>query len=380
MKILHFILGRCNPDSANGVDKTVFYLSKAQAQLGNDVAVFSLTTKTPIPIPGVVVNTFPVKRFPFSLSKSLIDQLKKLKPDIVHLHSSYIPQNFKLACFLKRQKIPYVVTPHGGLSSYVLAKKWYLKIPYKYFFELRLLNNASFIHCLNGTEEAKKYGVKVPIIIAPNGMDIFLENSDYDEQFLVEKHPELKGKKIFLFLGRLALHHKGLDLLVNGFSLFKSRDKYLLKIAGPDSEGKRKKLERMCDKLKIFPNVIFLGPVYGKEKNKLLKSIDVFVHTSRYEGISFAILEAAAFKKPLLLTPAADPCGMVKRYRAGVIVSPNSKCIADGFKKIAQLDKLELKRMGNRAGEMIKNEFSWENTALLLLDAYKKYGTSAKQN
>jgi len=57
MRIAHVLLGRCNPDSANGVDKTVYYLAHHQASLGSQVAVFSLTVKEPIPIPGAEVRT-----------------------------------------------------------------------------------------------------------------------------------------------------------------------------------------------------------------------------------------------------------------------------------------------------------------------------------
>lgn len=75
MRIVHFTLGRCNPDSANGVDKTVYYLSKTQAALGNAVTVFSLTVKSPIPIQGVAVKTYSPKGFPFIPPKPLLRNL-----------------------------------------------------------------------------------------------------------------------------------------------------------------------------------------------------------------------------------------------------------------------------------------------------------------
>ena len=64
MRIAHFCIGRCNPESANGVDKTVYYLSRAQATLGHDVAVFSLTEKSTLPIPGVMVRAYAPMRTP----------------------------------------------------------------------------------------------------------------------------------------------------------------------------------------------------------------------------------------------------------------------------------------------------------------------------
>ena len=55
LRIAHFILGRCNPDSANGVDQAVYHFARTQAALGHPVAVFSLTEKPALPIPGVTV-------------------------------------------------------------------------------------------------------------------------------------------------------------------------------------------------------------------------------------------------------------------------------------------------------------------------------------
>ena len=53
MKILHFIEGRCNPDTANGVDKTIYFLTRELAALGHEVHLISETKKDPIEIPGV---------------------------------------------------------------------------------------------------------------------------------------------------------------------------------------------------------------------------------------------------------------------------------------------------------------------------------------
>jgi len=53
MQIVHFLLGRCNPDGANGVEKMVYFLSKAHARLGHELSLFSLTPGEPIFIGGV---------------------------------------------------------------------------------------------------------------------------------------------------------------------------------------------------------------------------------------------------------------------------------------------------------------------------------------
>ncbi len=59
MRIAHVLLGRCNPDGANGVDEAVYHLSRHQAALGAEVGIVSLTVKEPIPVPGVEVKDLP---------------------------------------------------------------------------------------------------------------------------------------------------------------------------------------------------------------------------------------------------------------------------------------------------------------------------------
>lgn len=39
MKIVHFLVGCCSADSANGVDKTVYYPAKHEAALEEEVTV-----------------------------------------------------------------------------------------------------------------------------------------------------------------------------------------------------------------------------------------------------------------------------------------------------------------------------------------------------
>ena len=91
MRIAHFLPGRCNPDSANGVEKVVYNLTRQLATLNHQVALFSLTAKPPIPIPGVDVLAYPPERIPFMLPQNLLYDLRGWRPDIVHLHSVYSP-------------------------------------------------------------------------------------------------------------------------------------------------------------------------------------------------------------------------------------------------------------------------------------------------
>ena len=136
MKILHFIEGRCNPDTANGVDKTIYFLTRELASLGHEVHLISETSKKEeIPIPGVKVHRVdPFRRCFFcpSYIRAMIDEIS---PDIGHFHSAYVPGNISLSKYLRQKRIPYVVTPNGNCARVLMKRRPWLKLPYKYFLE-----------------------------------------------------------------------------------------------------------------------------------------------------------------------------------------------------------------------------------------------------
>ena len=82
-----------------------------------------------------------------------------------------------------------------------------------------------------------------------------------------------------------------------------------LVIAGPDWRGYRRRLERALASRSLSVPVILTDALVGREKIEALVEADVFVHTSRWEGMSQAVLEAAALGRPCLLSRAADPLG-----------------------------------------------------------------------
>ena len=372
MRIVHFCIGRCNPDSANGVDKAIFHLSKAQAALGNPAAVFALTTKELIPIPGVVVRGYPPVRSIFGLPRPLLADLAGWQPDIVHLHSIYSPPNTALAGWLFRKGIPYVVTPHRGLSSFVSRRRWYLKIPYKCLFELPMLNRAAFVHAVGDENSIRAYGVRAPVVVAPNGIDLASIPSGRPEKPIGCLLPQAQGKRVFLFIGRLDPFYKGLDLLLKGYALAGLQDSILV-LVGPDYRGQARSLRAMAQRLGIGAQVVFFGPAYGRSKYDLLSGADVFVLCSRSEGMPLSVLEAASCGKPCMVSSAANPTGMVERFRAGIAVQPDVMSIAEGFARMKRAPETELGEMGRNARTMAENEFSWAKTAETLVEAYSHY-------
>src|ERR1039458_7980616 len=84
---------------------------------------------------------------------------------------------------------------------------------------------------------------------------------------------------VLIFLGRMDVWVKGLDLLVQAFSCLPP-DRFRLLMVGPDWQEGRAKLEHLAERFGCRNRIRFLGPIYGDKKWSLLRMADIFVSPS----------------------------------------------------------------------------------------------------
>jgi glycosyltransferase involved in cell wall biosynthesis len=376
LRIAHFMLGRCNPESANGIDKSVYYLSSAQAALGHDVALFSVSPKPALPVPGVETRTYPPAIMLDLPRRSLWRDLRDWYPDVVHIHSLYVPANALLAQVLRRKGIPYVITPHGATGQYVMLRRSYFKRPYRTLIERPTLNRAAFVHAIADQGSISNYGVTAPVVVASNGIDPASVPEGLDRQICRTKMGISAQSRLALFLGRLDCVIKGLDLLINAFANVAPDVKDLVLIlVGPDIGDSRRLLMDLADRRSVASRVIFWGPAFGAAKFELLAAADFVVLPSRSEGGPISVLEAMAMGRPCLVSNAVDPQGIIARYDAGVTVEPTISAVARGLEQMGMASNETLTRQGRRAAELARAEFSWPRVARTVVDGYARYAT-----
>jgi len=373
VRIAHFMLGRCNPDSANGIDKSVYHLTSAQAALGHTVGLFTLSGKPALPVPGVPARTYrPLLRA--GLSASLWRDLREWRPDVVHIHSLYVPANAMLARALRRRGIPYVVTPHGAADDHLLRRRGYLKRPYRALVERPTLNRAAFVHAIADESAIKAYGVTAPLVVAPNGIDTSSVPHDLDRDAVRARLGVPDGTRLAMFLGRLDRDHKGLDILVDAVAEVSRTVDLRLVLVGPDREGSRRVLEDLVARRGVAGDVTFWGPAHGKEKFDLLAAADFFVQPSRWEaGVPLAVLEALCVGRPCVVSRAADPTCTIPGHRAGLVVEPTVAGVAEGLHRMATAGHETLAEEGRQAAVLARTEFTWPKAARTLTEAYARY-------
>lgn len=380
MHVGHFILGRCNPDRAVGPNRVVFELARCQARAGLQVTVYA------IPRPGVTEPRterervryvfYPRTRMRIFLNRSLRKTLQSNKDrlDIAHLHGTFVPELARIGAALRTCNVPYVVSAHGSLNPHALRLKAWKKRPYFSLIERKLLRHAAAVHLFSKAEQGylHRLGLRVRSFVIPNGVTPIPDLDAELPNALEVLVPAARGTAKLLFLGRLSPSHKGLDLLIPAFAeALKSLgpNAATLFLVGPAERRTAITLRRLAERLGIEQRVVFLDAIYGEHKLRILQGCDLFVHTSRFEGMPMAVLEAVACGKPCLVTPETNLGEFIADYRAGRVVRPIAQDIAAGLVGLIR-DRREWPEMGRNAKRLASEQLNWEIIAAKMAKEY----------
>jgi|LFRM01.1.fsa_nt_gb glycosyltransferase involved in cell wall biosynthesis len=260
------------------------------------------------------------------------------KYDIVHLHSFRSYQNNIVSKYATKFDIPYIVQPHGSLPRIVEKKG--LKQLYDIVWGNKILQNAEGIIALTSmeAEQAVAMGVKEnKIHIIANGVDLSLCGDITSKGKFRALYNIPSNTHVILYLGRL--HPiKGVDLLIRAFAIVsKKRDDCILVVVGPD-DGSLSELKALAEELQLCNKVLFTGPLYDEDKAAVYCDSDIYVLPSHYEAFPMTVLEAWAFKKPVIVT---ENCGIKDLVQgSGLVVHPDPYDLATALQEYLQQDSL----------------------------------------
>jgi glycosyltransferase involved in cell wall biosynthesis len=352
------------PPYGSGIANVVYMLCSYLSKKGVDVDVLSrggadINITSPFNAPGLFhLVPFWQKAVDYILKKS--DYY-----DAIWLHSPLLI-NVKKLSHIQKIMISFHTTYYG---HYRACKTYGIShlLPYYYFatkLEYYFLKQLSYYENMTITaispsvaEELRRNGLVHFIHIVPNGLEI--EHSTLPDKFharelLCKKYSLQLSKKdiVLLYIGRITELKQPLLLIdfFKGISIIKPN--IHLVIAGSGNL-----FAKMRRKAIYYPNIHMLGNIPHKEIWTLLRATDAFISLSCYEGLPLAVLEAASFGLPLILSDIPAHRFIINsKVGYGILIDLHKP----SFIEICRfLDNIEKKKLITNVSLM--KQFTWED-------------------
>lgn len=260
--------------------------------------------------------------------------------DIVWIHGLWVATSYSTASCARKNRKPYIVTPHGMLEPKALNNKKLKKYLYWSLIEKKILKNAFSIHCINDIENKNINNLGLSnTITVPNGIDIVGD---------IFPHRKRLGK--VLYIGRL--HPiKGIDNLILAIA---NIENIQLHIAGTGDKNFERYLKKIVEKYALEGRVVFEGFLNKVEKEKLMRESDFIAVPSHSEAMSMVILEALSNAVPLLVTKGCN-FDDIDNYSAGLVLKDNEPdSLRNGIVKMMNSD---LNIMSNNALQLAHEKY-----------------------
>ena len=381
MKMLHCI--RSVDPEGGGPIEGVCQLAAAGAEWGQQHAVLSLdrpdapcVAECPLPLHAVGARATH-----YGYSPAFVPRLRALAPDCdaVIVHGLWQYHAWGAWRALHGRPTPYVVYPHGMLDPWFKRtypvkhlKKWL----YWPWADYRLLRDARAIlftgeeerRCARqsfwlyrGRERVVRYGT------AGITGDAAAQRAAFHAHF-----PQIAGKRLLLFLGRLH-PKKGPDLPLAALARLRHElpratfDQLHLVMAGTGPADYVATLRQLSARLGLEQVVTWTGHLRGDLKGGAFRSAEMFVLPSHQENFGLAVAEALSAGVPVLLGHGVNTWPEIVGDGAGIAAADT----ADGLTRLLrcwlQLSPAESAQMRQHAVACFQRRFHRRDAALSLL-------------
>ncbi len=355
----------CNgldPRRDGGMVPSILGMTGALAEAGDPIAIVTPTPSrlegTPIP-PGVTL---------FGPETDLEASIQAA--DVVHFHGLWQGHTRRGARAAREANVPYLMAAHGMAEPWALRHKAFKKKVYTALVEGKNLRRASCLHALSRPEvgHLRALAPRTPIALIPNGVDLRPFDALPPRSTLEAEFPELLGKFVVLFFGRLHAK-KGLDLLARALSTVgrDHRDLHVL-LAGND-DGALGPFLGEAEALGVRDRITPIGHVSGERARAAWAAADAFALPSYSEGFSMAILEALACRLPVLATTA---CHFPELARAdgAYIVEPTEAGVAQGLRELVESSPGRRAEVAGKGRALVESRYTWARQAERLAEVY----------
>lgn len=289
--------------------------------------------------------------------KSLIKEIHKFSPDVIHIVNGSIKSNLLIREFLGKSNISFVVTEQYVDESIVLDETLLTRIQ-------KVNSSASHvIYVSNKNSEIAN--------------DIFKLNAKkystiHNGVLRLKKKKKNYSQKPFRFftVGR-CVPQKGIDTIIRAISLIEKSEIEFYLIG--DGENKNEYLELAQRLLK--PNQHFYIEGWAKHLDyySLIDNFDLYISASRQEGLSYSLLEAATAGFPIICSDCSGNVELIELCNRGnLFEKDNFRQLSNSISNfIFNPDDLTRKAILNTP--LVDEKFEIENLIKLLENIYRQF-------
>jgi glycosyltransferase involved in cell wall biosynthesis len=362
MNILH-VEALPYPHAINGMSNTVWLLAREQARQGHRVVLLVRRSPTDAGLDyaesaGIDLVWVPWTTWRYD-SNRIEALLRDRDFDIVNLHSVFQPKQVSLACQLNRFKIPYVVTPHGGLDFRRSRLKKLFFVP---FLECPRFYKSAAITTIT-PRESRAVRRLVPRYRHP--IRCLFDPIDTESLAGYAWKGEVEAKRV-TFLGRFDVLQKGIDLVVEVARSLPEVEFYLYGSEEPKNREQLQQLQRDCT-----ANIHFCDPVYGEEKARVLSDSSLYLQMSRWDGFGLSVAEAMYLGVPCAIAETLNLAEVFQERDLGAVLSAKPAIAAQQLRAILQQGD-RLWQWSKRGQSFARSQFQPDAVAAQYLELYRE--------
>ncbi len=308
--------------TGDGLRHRVFSCCKAVAYQESDIPFCEVEADDVAPLAGVI---------------RLASVLRSWRPHVLHAHGSDTVRYAVLAREIVRPKPKLVVHWHGvysGGPSRTRMGGWLGKCGTQQASAILACSEA--VAHLNQRHDPLAVG-RVRVLYNP------VSTADYGTTRAGDLSRACEDGLRAIFLGRLSVQVKGLDVLCEAVRLLPDELPLRLALIGPGDH------QALREELQPPPRVTLEAAVDRAEVPAVFGACDIYLHPSRSEGLGISIIEAMAAGLPVIASRVGGIPEAVVDGETGILVpSEDPQALADAIQWMVEHpeDRAEMGRRG----------------------------------
>ncbi len=296
----------------------------------------------------------------FRTLKKTIKFLKEANPSIIHCHSAKAGILGRIAgAYLN---IPTLYTPHA--YSYLSAEKRSKSLLFRSIEKMFKIFPSKTLACssseFNRTINELKFKLN----------KVKLWNNSIEDDFNFAKINQELPSKFICSIGRPS-YQKNTQLLIHSIKEVKKKmpNIHLVILGAGHFSPELAKVKTLIEELDLEANVTLIPWLKRSETLSILKLSNLYISTSRYEGLPYAVLEAMALSKACVLTNVDGHKDVVKNKINGFLVSENEYEISDSIVRVLTNEDMR-RKMEIASRKFFKEKFTIKDNISLLEEIY----------